>query len=81
MNEFKKVIKTDSLSEVSAAAAYFLGYQYDYTFVNLDSALKYYQWLDGTHPRSEQNKFAKSRARLIKQLVQSTENDSTVKVN
>ena len=81
MNEFKKVIKTDSLSEVSAAAAYFLGYQYDYTFVKLDSALKYYQWLDDTHPRSEQNNFAKSRARLIKQLVQSTENDSTATVN
>tara|TARA_B100000424_G_scaffold268232_1_gene262628 strand:+ start:4300 stop:6039 length:1740 start_codon:yes stop_codon:yes gene_type:complete len=77
MNEFKRVMKIDSLSELSAAAAYFLGYQYDHTFVKLDSALKYYQWLDDTHPRSEQNNLAKSRTSLIKQLVKSSETDST----
>ena len=81
MNEFKKVIQTDSLSEVSASAAYFLGYQYDYTYVMADSALKYYQWLNLTHPMSEQNNLAKSRVKVLKQLVSSTKRDSTITVN
>lgn len=81
MNEFKKVIQTDSLSEVSASAAYFLGYQYDHTYAMADSALKYYQWLNLTHPMSEQNKLAKSRVKVLKQLVSSTKSDSTITVN
>ena len=81
MNEFKKVIQTDSLSEVSASAAYFLGYQYDYTYAMADSALKYYKWLNLTHPMSEQNNLAKSRVKVLKQLVSSTKRDSTITVN
>ena len=81
MNEFKKVIQTDSLSEVSASAAYFLGYQYDYTYAMADSALKYYQWLNLAHPMSDQNNLAKSRVRVLKQLVSSTKRDSTITVN
>ena len=76
MNEFKKVIKTDSLSEVSASAAYFLGYQYDHTYAMVDSAFKYYEWLSIKHPMSEQNNLAKSRVRLLKQLVSSSKQDS-----
>ena len=81
MNEYKKVIKTDSLSEVSASAAYFLGYQYDYTYAMADSALKYYQWLNLAHPKSEQNNLAKSRVKVLKHLVSSTKSDSTITVN
>ena len=81
MEAFKKVIQTDSLSEISASAAYFLGYQYDYTFAKADSAYKYYQWLSLRHPKSEQNNFAKSRAKILKQLVVSTKNDSITTVN
>ena len=81
MNEFKKVIQTDSLSEVSASAAYFLGYQYDYTYAMADSALKYYQWLNLAHPKSEQNNLAKSRVKVLKHLVSSTKSDSTITVN
>ena len=81
MDEFKKVIKTDSLSEVSASAAYFLGYQYDYTYAMADSALKYYQWLNMAHPMSEQNNLAKSRVKVLKHLVSSTKSDSTITVN
>jgi len=81
MDEFKKVIKTDSLSEVSASAAYFLGYQYDYTYAMADSALKYYQWLNLAHPMSEQNNLAKSRVKVLKHLVSSTKSDSTITVN
>jgi len=81
MNEFKKVIQTDSLSEVSASAAYFLGYQYDYTYAMADSALKYYQWLNLAHPMSDQNNLAKSRVMVLKQLISSTKRDSTITVN
>ena len=81
MEAFKKVIQTDSLSEISASAAYFLGYQYDYTFAKADSAYKYYQWLSLRHPKSEQNNFAKSRAKILKQLVFTTKNDSITTVN
>ena len=76
MNEFKKVIKIDSLSEVSASAAYFLGYQYDHTYAIVDSAFKYYEWLSIKHPMSEQNNLAKSRVKLLKQLVSSSKQDS-----
>ena len=81
METFKKVIQADSLSEVSASAAYFLGYQYDYTFAKADSAYKYYQWLSLRHPNSEQNNLAKSRAKILKQLVITTKNDSITTVN
>jgi len=81
METFKKVIHTDSLSEVSASAAYFLGYQYDYTFAKADSAYKYYLWLSRKHPKSEQNNLAKSRAKILKQLFVSAKNDSITTVN
>jgi tetratricopeptide (TPR) repeat protein len=76
MNEFKKVINADTLSEVSASAAYFLGYQYDYTYAIVDSAFKYYDWLNVMHPMSEQNKLAKARVKFLKQLVQASEPDT-----
>ena len=76
MNEFKKVINADTLSEVSASAAYFLGYQYDYTYAIVDSAFKYYDWLNVMHPMSEQNKLAKARVKFLKQLVQVSEPDT-----
>ena len=81
MEAFKKVIQADSLSEISAAAAYFLGYQYDYTFAKADSAHKYYQWLGLRHPKSEQNNLAKSRAKVLNQLVVTAKNDSITTVN
>ena len=54
MGYYKDVIATDSLSELSASAAFFLGYQYDNTFTISDSALKYYQWVNKHHPKSDQ---------------------------
>ena len=81
MNAFKEIMKIDSISELSASAAYFLGYQYDYTFAQIDSAYKYYNWLNIRHPISEQNNLAKSRIKILQQLVTSTKKDSITTVN
>ena len=81
MNVFKEVLYTDSLSELSASAAYFLAYQYDYKFAELDSAYKYYNWLTIRHPSSEQNNFAKYRTGVIKNMIFGSKSDSTIKVN
>ena len=66
--EYKNIINTDSLSEYSASAAYFLAFQYDYNFVLLDSAIKYYEWLDIHHPYSSHNIAAKSRIIILKDV-------------
>ena len=81
MDAFKKVIKADSLSEISASAAYFLGYQYDHTFTKVDSAFKYYDWVSKRHPMSEQSIQAKSRSKILKQSVVTTKNDTITTVN
>ena len=62
MEHYKDVIAADSLSELSASAAFFLGYHYDNTYTISDSALKYYQWLKKYHPRSDQA--AKAQIRI-----------------
>ena len=59
---YKDVIAADSLSELSASAAFFLGYHYDITYTISDSALKYYQWLKKYHPMSDQA--AKAQVRI-----------------
>ncbi len=81
MNAFKEIMKMDSISELSASAAYFLGYQYDYTFAQIDSAYKYYNWLNIRHPISEQNNLAKSRIKILQQLLTSIKKDSITTVN
>tara|TARA_B100000902_G_scaffold374890_1_gene404297 strand:- start:195 stop:1178 length:984 start_codon:yes stop_codon:yes gene_type:complete len=67
--EYKNIINTDSLSEYSASAAYFLAFQYDYNFVLIDSAFKYYEWLDIHHPYSSHNIAAKSRIAVLKDVI------------
>ena len=67
--EYKNIISTDSLSEYSASAAYFLAFQYDYNFVLLDSAIKYYEWVDIHHPYSSHNIAAKSRIAILKDVI------------
>ena len=81
LKQFKKVIQADSLSELSASAAYFLGYQYDYKFSDPDSAYKYYAWISSRHPNSEQNNVAKMRVRVIQNMIASSKNDSTVTID
>ena len=81
MEAFKKVIQTDSLSELSASAAYFLGYQYDYKYADLDSASKYYNWINVQHPNSEQSSNAKYRSRVIENMILSSKKDTITTVN
>ena len=81
LKKFKKVIQADSLSELSVSAAYFLGYQYDYKYAELDSAAKYYSWISSIHPNSEQNNIAKMRVQIIQNMLSTLKNDSTVTVN
>ena len=81
LKQFKKVIQADSLSELSVSAAYFLGYQYDYKYAELDSAAKYYAWISSMHPNSEQNNIAKMRVQVIQNMLSTLKNDSSVTVN
>ena len=81
LKQFKKVIQADSLSELSVSAAYFLGYQYDYKYAELDSAAKYYAWISSIHPNSEQNNIAKMRVQVIQNMLSTLKNDSTVTTN
>jgi hypothetical protein len=46
-------------------AAYFLAYNYDYTFVYPDSAKKFYAWIMKYHLESEQAKLSKKRLAAI----------------
>ena len=81
MDVFKDVISADSLSELSASAAYFLGYQYDYKYADLDSASKYYNWINVQHPNSEQSSNAKYRSRVIENMILSSKKDTITTVN
>jgi len=65
MQYTKSILASDTTSENSAKAAYFLAYHYDFTFNIADSALAYYQLLSKYHPESEQNAAAISRSRQI----------------
>ena len=81
METFKEVIQIDPLSELSASAAYFLGYQYDYKYADLDSASKYYNWINVRHPNSDQSSNAKYRYRVIENMILSSKKDTITTVN
>ena len=68
LKQYKQIIISDSTSAISARAAYFLAYHYDYTDNNADSALVYYIWLDQHHPLSDQNLAAKRRFQQLKSI-------------
>ena len=74
LDNYKQIIKIDTLSETSAKAAYFLAYQYDYNFVKVDSALKYYKWIMKYHEDSEQSLFSQRRIVFLNGIL----SDSTV---
>ena len=78
MGYYKDVIATDSLSELSASAAFFLGYQYDNTFTISDSALKYYQWVNKHHPKSDQAAEAVVRISSLQSALSSIVPDTAV---
>jgi len=73
---YKKIILKDSQSETASRAAYFLAYNYDYTFYEPDSAYKYYTWLNEHHGSSEQTKASKIRFEILQQTFIDVEEDS-----
>ena len=76
LTHYRNIILTDSQSETAARAAYFLAYNYDYTFYEPDSALKYYYWLHENHENSEQSLASKLRFELLQQILVVIEEDT-----
>ena len=76
LTHYRNIILTDSQSETAARAAYFLAYNYDYTFYEPDSALKYYSWLHENHENSEQALASKLRFEILQQTLVAVEEDS-----
>ena len=63
------IVRTDTTSDFSLKSGYFLGYQYDHTLINPDSALKYYTWVESYFPESEQAERSKTRVNQIRELL------------
>ena len=76
LTHYRNIILTDSQSETAARAAYFLAYNYDYTFYEPDSALKYYSWLHENHENSEQALASKLRFEILQQTLVAVEEDT-----
>jgi TolA-binding protein len=77
LNAYRSIVSTDSTSESSARAAYFLAYQFDTTYNQPDSALKYYEWLQQYHPDSEQALAARERLTAIRSFLEQIAVDTT----
>lgn len=73
---YRNIIVKDKQSETSARAAYFLAYNYDYTFYEPDSALKYYAWLHENHGNSEQALSSRERYEVLQQILAAAEDDT-----
>ncbi len=69
LDTLRSVVQSDTISDFALKSGYFLGYQYDYTLVNPDSALKYYTWVQSYFPDSEQSTLSKPRMNQIKSLL------------
>ena len=72
MENYLEIVNSDTISEISAKAAFFLAYQYDYFWVKPDSALKYYKWLIKYHDRSDQAKESIKRIALLNAVLTDT---------
>jgi len=68
LNIYKEIVNNDTVSQSGLKAAYFLAYNYDYTFVYPDSAKKFYAWIMKYHLESEQAKLSKKRLAAIAML-------------
>ncbi len=61
---YRSAIALDSLSEFSLFAAYSIGYYFDQAAA-IDSALKYYTWVNDIHPNTNQAKEANKRVNIL----------------
>ena len=80
MKLYRSAMVMDSLSEFSIYAAFSIGYFYD-SEANVDSALKYYTWINEVHPKSNQAKQASIRLNEINSALSNISNDTTVNNN
>ena len=72
MDNYREIVNTDTISETSARAAYFLAYQYDRFWVKPDSALKYYGWILKYHSSSEQAIPSSKRITFLNKVLSDT---------
>ena len=72
MDNYREIVNSDTVSETSARAAYFLAYQYDRLWVKPDSALKYYGWIMKYHSSSDQALPSIKRITFLNQVLSDT---------
>ena len=68
----KEYIRFDEKSDLAVSAAYTISYHYDKS-AEIDSALKYYQWIQDNHPRSDQSLSAEKRFQTLQMVLSSIE--------
>ena len=68
----KESIRLDEKSDLAVSAAYTISYYYDQS-AEIDSALKYYQWIQDNHPRSDQSHSAAKRVQTLQMVLSSIE--------
>ena len=68
----KESISLDEKSDLAVSAAYTISYHYDQS-TEIDSALKYYQWIQDNHPRSDQYHSAAKRVQTLQMVLSSIE--------
>ena len=66
----KESISLDEKSDLAVSAAYTISYYYDQS-AEIDSALKYYQWIQDNHPRSDQSLSAAKRVQTLQMVLSS----------
>jgi len=66
----KESIRLDEKSDLAVSAAYTISYHYDQS-AEIDSALKYYQWIQDNHPRSDQSLSAAKRVQTLQMVLSS----------
>ena len=66
----KESIRIDEKSDLAVSAAYTISYHYDQS-AEIDSALKYYQWIQDNHPRSDQSLSAAKRVQTLQMVLSS----------
>ena len=69
---FKKTINLNKETEVSVMAAYTISYYYDQN-AEIDSAMKYYEWIQENHPRSDQAQSASLRLKSLQMVLSALE--------
>ncbi|MEC9455832.1 MAG: tetratricopeptide repeat protein, partial [Candidatus Neomarinimicrobiota bacterium] len=75
-HSFRTIIHSFAQSDLSVSAAYYLGYQYDQS-AEIDSAVKYYSWIQKNHPNSEHAVPAKERLAALQMALAEIAPDTT----